>query len=79
MIQKGIYRHFKGGIYEVVENAVHTETGNSLVLYRAVDRPSLAKCYCKDCWHNKDGCLCKRNHGDDWFCGDAEPLSAEEV
>lgn len=40
MIKKGIYRHFKGGIYEVVENAVHTETGDSLVLYRAVDRPS---------------------------------------
>ena len=40
MIQKGIYRHFKGGIYEVIENAVHTETGDSLVLYRAVDRPS---------------------------------------
>lgn len=40
MIQKGIYRHFKGGIYEVVGNAVHTETGNGLVLYRAVDRPS---------------------------------------
>lgn len=43
------------------------------------DRPPLAKCYCRDCWHNKDGCSCKRNHGDDWFCGDAEPLSAEEV
>ena len=40
MIQKGIYRHFKDGIYEVVGNAVHTETGDSLVLYRAVDRPS---------------------------------------
>lgn len=40
MIKKGIYRHFKGGIYEVIENAVHTETGDSLVLYCAVDRPS---------------------------------------
>ena len=40
MIQNGIYRHFNGGIYEVVGNAVHTETGDSLVLYRAVDRPS---------------------------------------
>lgn len=40
MIQKGIYRHFKGGGYEVIGNAVHTETGESLVLYRAVDRYS---------------------------------------
>ena len=40
MIPKGIYRHFKGGGYEVIGNAVHTETGESLVLYRAVDRHS---------------------------------------
>ena len=40
MIQKGIYRHFKGGIYEVIGNAIHTETGESLVLYRIVDRHS---------------------------------------
>ena len=40
MIQKGIYKHFKGGGYEVIGNAVHTKTGESLVLYRAVDRYS---------------------------------------
>ena len=40
MIHKGIYRHFKGGGYEVIGNAIHTETGESLVIYRSIDRPS---------------------------------------
>lgn len=40
MIPNGIYKHFKGGGYEVIGNAVHTETGESLVLYRSIDRPS---------------------------------------
>lgn len=40
MIQKGIYRHFKGGGYEVIGNAIHTETDESLVIYRSIDRPS---------------------------------------
>ena len=40
MIQKGIYRHFKGGGYEVIGNAIHTETGESSVIYRSIDRPS---------------------------------------
>lgn len=40
MIKKGIYRHFKGGIYEVIGNAIYTETGESLVLYRIVNNHS---------------------------------------
>ena len=32
----GLYRHFKGGLYEVIGCAVHTETGEILVLYRIV-------------------------------------------
>lgn len=39
MIQKGIYRHFKGGIYEVVGVAIHTETQDGLVLYKYVNNP----------------------------------------
>lgn len=39
MIQKGIYRHFKGGIYEVVGVAIHTETQDGLVLYKDVNNP----------------------------------------
>ena len=51
MIKKGIYRHFKGGIYEVVGNAVHTETGDELVLYRAIDRPSPIWARPKEMWN----------------------------
>lgn len=33
---KGKYRHFKGGEYEVVCIAKHTETGEDMVVYRAL-------------------------------------------
>ena len=36
MVEKGVYRHYKGGLYEVLGNAVHTETGEKLVIYRPV-------------------------------------------
>ena len=39
MISKGIYRHFKGGIYEVIGVAIHTETQDGLVLYRDYENP----------------------------------------
>ena len=39
MIPKGIYRHFKGGTYEVIGVAIHTETQDGLVLYKNINNP----------------------------------------
>ena len=36
MIKKGKYRHFKGGEYEVLGVALHTETEEEMVVYRAL-------------------------------------------
>jgi hypothetical protein len=36
MIESGVYEHFKGGRYEVMGVATHTETGEELVVYRAM-------------------------------------------
>lgn len=33
-VAPGLYLHFKGGIYEVLANATHTETGEQFVVYR---------------------------------------------
>ena len=36
-IKKGIYRHFKGGVYELVAVALHSETLEETVVYRSVE------------------------------------------
>lgn len=36
-VEPGPYRHFKGGRYEVVGTARHSETEEELVVYRAGD------------------------------------------
>jgi hypothetical protein len=40
MIQNGLYRHFKGNLYEVTGTARHTETEEFLVLYHALGKPN---------------------------------------
>ncbi len=35
-VRPGRYRHYKGGEYEVLEVAHHTETEEALVIYRAL-------------------------------------------
>ena len=35
-LEKGIYRHYKGNLYEVVDVARHSETQESLVVYKTL-------------------------------------------
>lgn len=35
-IQLGIYRHYKGNLYHLMGEAIHSETGELLVVYRAL-------------------------------------------
>ena len=35
-IQKGVYEHYKGGLYQVLEVARHSETEELLVVYRTL-------------------------------------------
>jgi len=39
MVKPGIYRHFKGNMYEVLFEARHSETGEDMVVYRSLADP----------------------------------------
>jgi len=39
MVKPGIYRHFKGNMYEVLFEAPHSETCENMVVYRSLADP----------------------------------------
>lgn len=36
LLRRGVYRHFKGNLYELVDVAKHSETLEDMVVYRAL-------------------------------------------
>lgn len=38
LLEKGVYRHYKGGIYEVIEVACNSETLEWCVVYQSKER-----------------------------------------
>lgn len=40
-----MYQHYKGGIYEVLFNATHSETGEKLVIYKNQKEETYARPY----------------------------------
>lgn len=38
------FKHFKGGIYVVVDIAIHSESAEPMVIYKSFDNPKLVWC-----------------------------------
>jgi hypothetical protein len=36
-LPKQVYKHYKGGTYEIVSMATHSETGEKLVVYKSLN------------------------------------------
>lgn len=53
MVERGVYRHYKGGLYEVLGNAVRTETGEKFVIYRPVGVISKILAISECIWNEK--------------------------
>ena len=41
MFKKGQYQHYKGGLYEVIDIAFHSETNEEMVLYKSLKNNTL--------------------------------------
>lgn len=52
-IPNGYYRHFKGGVYEVIYIAEHTETGEAMVVYQDTYNKIWARP--ADMWYERTG------------------------
>jgi hypothetical protein len=41
MVRKGVYRHYKGGTYQVLGMALHSETQEQMVVYFNIEHQRL--------------------------------------
>ncbi len=47
MVVPGIYKHYKGNIYQVVGFGLHSETNEELVLYKRADSPGWSQVWAR--------------------------------
>ena len=45
LIKTGIYRHFKGVHYRLINIVEHSETGEKLILYRCLEGKNMGEAY----------------------------------